>query len=186
MTHIRRIVFSSSRRKLVLVAGASLTLMRLPHWFKLAVAQAPSTTVSPIPDPRHTPAQQARFLALSMLLTDRPQLNAVTAARLLMTLSAQSGDFDKQMTALADVAHRHRLKNVEAVEAAVRGDYALLGVAHQIVSAWYLGMVGDVVSGKVIAYEQALMFDPVRDAVVVPSRPTIFARIEQTWPQGRA
>jgi hypothetical protein len=56
----------------------------------------------------------------------------------------------------------------------------------QIVSAWYLGMVGDVVSGKVIAYEQALMFDPVRDAVVVPSRSTIFARIEQTWPQGRA
>jgi hypothetical protein len=43
---------------------------------------------------------------------------------------------------------------------------------HRIISAWYLGVAGDggVAGGaKVIAFEQALMFDQVRDAVVVPT-----------------
>jgi hypothetical protein len=172
MAHARQIRFSSPRRKLVLVVGASLALMRLPRWFKLAAAQAPPTvspTVSSIPDPQHTPAQRARFLALSMLLTGKPQLNEVSAARLLMALGAQSADFDTQMTALADIAQRQGGKDVEALATALRGDGALLSVLHKIVAAWYLGMVGDAVSGKVIVYEQALMFDPVRDVVVVPS-----------------
>jgi hypothetical protein len=172
MAHIRQTRFSSPRRKLVLAAGASLTLIRLPYWLTLAMAQAPPTVSPPassIPDPQHTPAQRARFLALSMLLTGKPQLSEVSAARLLMALGAQSADFDTQMTALADVAQRQGVKGVEALATALHGDGALLEVLHKIVAAWYLGMVGDAASGKVIVYEQALMFDPVRDVVAAPS-----------------
>jgi hypothetical protein len=172
MAYIPKIRFSSQRRKVVLVAGASVLLQRLPHWVKSAMAEARSSvspTVSSIADPQYSPAQQARFLTLSLLLTGKPQLNAVTAARLLKLLSVQSADFEKQMTALADVAQRQGSNDVEALAAAVRGDSALLGVLHRIVAAWYLGMVGDAESGKVVAYVQALMFDPVRDVVVVPS-----------------
>jgi hypothetical protein len=146
MAYPWKIRFSSQRRKLVLAAGASLNLMRLLPWCKPVAAQAPSIvppTVSPTPDQPHTTAQQACFLALSILLTGKRQLNAITAARLHMALSAQSVDFEKQAAALADVAQRQRFKDVEALAAAVRGDSALSGVLHQIVAAWYLGMVGE-------------------------------------------
>jgi hypothetical protein len=39
----------------------------------------------------------------------------------------------------------------------------------QIMRAWYLGLVGESPTVKVLAYERALMFDPVKDVLTVPS-----------------
>jgi hypothetical protein len=35
--------------------------------------------------------------------------------------------------------------------------------------AWYLGLVGDAAACEVVAYESALMFDPVKDVLTIPS-----------------
>ena len=38
-----------------------------------------------------------------------------------------------------------------------------------IISAWYLGVVIDESGAEVIAYEQALMYQPTRDVMTIPS-----------------
>jgi hypothetical protein len=160
--------FSSSRRKLVLGVGASLVMIRLSPWLNQAAAQSPAAGTS-TPAPPQPAALRARFLALSTFLTGKTQLNPLIAARLLRALSSQSADFEKTMIALADVAQQQRPPDVEALAATVRDDISLTDMLHRIVAAWYLGIVGDAVGGKVVAFDRALMFDPVRDVVVVPS-----------------
>ena len=36
-------------------------------------------------------------------------------------------------------------------------------------AGWYLGLVGDMPRVQVVAYESALMFDPVKDVLTIPS-----------------
>jgi hypothetical protein len=38
-----------------------------------------------------------------------------------------------------------------------------------ITRAWYLGLVGDMPNVQVIAFERALMFEPVKDILTIPS-----------------
>ncbi|HWW07188.1 sorbitol dehydrogenase family protein [Collimonas sp.] len=164
-------VFSASRRKLMLLAGVSFAVMSTPRWLQQASAQTISSTPV-IPPPSAGNQQQTNFMALSALLTAAPKLNPRIGARLYSALSAQAIEFEKQAAALWQYSLDHQIKDVDNLAAAVGNDSALSLVLHGIISAWYLGVVGDggVTDGaKVIAFEQALMFDQVRDAVVVPT-----------------
>jgi hypothetical protein len=38
-----------------------------------------------------------------------------------------------------------------------------------IISAWYLGVVKDAADGEVFAFEYALMYQPTRDVMTIPS-----------------
>lgn len=161
--------FTAGRRKLMLLAGASFAMMSIPHWLQQASAQS-STPAAP-PASANT-QQQSDFMALSALLTATPKLNARIGARIYSALSAQAIEFEKQAAALWQYSQDHKIQDVDNLASAVGSDSALSLVLHRIVSAWYLGVVGDggVTGGtKVIAFEQALMFDQVRDAVVVPT-----------------
>ncbi|WP_236905559.1 sorbitol dehydrogenase family protein [Collimonas arenae] len=116
--------------------------------------------------------QQSNFLALSTLLTGTQKLNPRTGTRIYGALSTQAIEFEKQAAALWQYALDHQIKDVDNLAAAVGNDSALSLVLHRIISAWYLGVVGDdgVTGGaKVVSFESALMFDQVRDAVVVPT-----------------
>ena len=116
-------------------------------------------------------------MALSALLTGAPKLNPRIGARLYSALSAQAIEFEKQAAALWQYSLDHQIKDVDNLAAAVGNGSGLSLVLHRIISAWYLGVVGagdgGITNGgggaKVIAFEQALMFDQVRDAVVVPT-----------------
>ncbi|WP_082793267.1 sorbitol dehydrogenase family protein [Collimonas pratensis] len=161
--------FSASRRKLMLLAGASFALTSIPHWLQQASAQNLTPAVPPAGANNQ---QQTDFMALSALLTATPKLNPRTGARIYSALSTQAIEFEKQAAALWQYSRDHKIEDVDNLASAIASDSALTLVLHRIISAWYLGVVGDggVTGGaKVIAFEQALMFDQVRDAVVVPT-----------------
>lgn len=161
--------FSASRRNLMLLAGASFAMMSIPHWLQQASAQSSTPAVPPA---SANTQQQNNFMALSALLTAAPKLNPRTGARIYSALTAQAIEFEKQAAALWQYSQEHKIQDVDSLASAVGSDSALSLVLHRIISAWYLGVVGDggVTGGaKVIAFEQALMFDQVRDAVVVPT-----------------
>ncbi|MDP5009196.1 MAG: sorbitol dehydrogenase family protein [Glaciimonas sp.] len=159
---------SLTRRNLLLLAGGSFAVMSAPRWLQQATAQNSVTQVLPASGQANNP-QQADFLALSALLTANQKLQPQTSARTYAALSAQVPEFEKQASALWQFAQTHKIKEVEALVIAVADKPELKVVLHTIVSAWYLGQVGGGAQGKVIAFDSALMFDPVRDAVVVPT-----------------
>ncbi len=171
--------FSAGRRGLLLLGGVSFATMSIPYWLRQASAQtvAPASTASSSTSspPSASNQQHTDFMALSALLTGAPKLNPRIGARMYSALSAQAIEFEKQAAALWQYSLEHQIKDVDNLAAAVGNDSALSLVLHRIISAWYLGIVGDggITSGsggpKVIAFEQALMFDQVRDAVVVPT-----------------
>jgi hypothetical protein len=148
--------WSRARRQVLRAAGFVLAAMAMPSaLFTRALAASPEET---------------KFLALSQLLTGRSPLDETIARRLYPALSAESADFAKQIQALATFAQSHGASDVEALVASLDGaDEALAQTLHGIIGAWYRGTVGAEGSIKVIAFERALMFDPVRDVVVVPS-----------------
>ncbi|MEO6918006.1 MAG: sorbitol dehydrogenase family protein [Collimonas sp.] len=164
--------FSAGRRKLMLLAGASLAMMSIPHWLQQASAQ--NVTPANPPSAANT-QQQSDFMALSALLTATPKLNPRIGARIYSALGTQAIEFEKQAAELWQYSQDHKIQDVDKLASALANDSALSLLLHRIVSAWYLGVVGDggITNGsggpKVIAFEQALMFDQVRDAVVVPT-----------------
>jgi len=157
------------RRDLLLLAAASFAVVSMPRWLQQASAQSTTATVATPKTPAANSRQQDDFYALSALLTANSTLNPHTSARSYAALSAHVIEFEKESADLWQFAQAHQIKDVEALVAAVASHVALSKVLHQIVSVWYLGVVGEGAEGKVIAFEQALMFDPVRDAVVVPT-----------------
>lgn len=156
-----------SRRDLLLLAGASFAALSIPRWLQPASAQTATTIINKPPDVQNQ--QQADFLALSSLLTSNIKRNPTISARLYSALTAQVIEFEKQSSDLWKLVQSQQIKDVEALVAAVASNDGLTRVLHQIVGAWYSGMVGSGPQAKVIAYDQALMFDAVRDAVVVPT-----------------
>lgn len=172
-------VFSAGRRNLMVLGGVGFAMMSIPHWLRQASAQtvapASSTSSSITSPPSASNQQQADFMALSALLTGAPKLSPRIGARLYSALTKQAIEFEKQAAALWQYSLDKNIKDVDNLAAAVGTDSALSPVLHRIISAWYLGVVGDggINNGsgdaKVIAFEQALMFDQVRDAVVVPT-----------------
>lgn len=116
----------------------------------------------------------ARFLSLSAILTDRETLNARAAARMLDAFNEQDAAFSGRAGAL------FRLARSQRSAAPANSDTAqwLLGVATpaglhdtalQIVRAWYTGTVGHGPRQRLIAYAEALMYQPVKDALIVPT-----------------
>lgn len=156
------------RRELLLLAGAGFAVLSMPRWLQPASAQTTAAVVTPNTAAANS-QQQRDFFALSALLTANSKLNPHTSARTYAALSARVIEFEKESADLWKFSQAHQIEDVDALAAAVAGNAALSRVLHQIVSAWYLGVVGNGAQAKVIAFEQALMFDPVRDAVVVPT-----------------
>jgi hypothetical protein len=58
----------------------------------------------------------------------------------------------------------------DSVTQALQADQSALAKSvGAIMRAWYLGLVGDMPHVKVVAYETALMFEPVKDVLTIPS-----------------
>ncbi|WPL81859.1 sugar dehydrogenase complex small subunit [Bordetella hinzii] len=112
------------------------------------------------------PVADSAFLALSRVLTDRQHLNPLTASRIQAAL-AGSG-----------VRQAARLPELIALAASAADSAQLMQAARQaglqdlagdIVAAWYTGTVGSGPAAVLVAYEEALMYQPVRDALTVPT-----------------
>lgn len=155
--------FLPMRRKVLLGIGAGIGALALPA---LALSLDGATVAARSVAPAAGPA----FMAVSRRLTERTTLSPITAARLEAALVAQDPSFSSSVEALAKLLEDR--PQAPASELFAAGSSLPAGVsatATSILAGWYLGAAGTAPDAPVIAYHDALMFDPVRDVVAPPS-----------------
>lgn len=157
--------FSVSRRAWVLGACAAAAALAFASagrsfpWIAPAFADAP-------------PAGGGldAFLALSQRLTGRTGFDAALGKRVYDALAKSDSQFTQNVAALNTWLQGHGGVPSDIVTQALQAQQPVLAKSvSAIMRAWYLGLVGDMPHVNVIAYEKALMFDPVKDVLTVPS-----------------
>ncbi|MDR5856938.1 sugar dehydrogenase complex small subunit [Caballeronia sp. LZ062] len=152
MAERKRVSFAM-RRAMLAGAGASA-----------AIAFAPSRAAS---------ADEAAFdtfIAVSMKLTGRAGFDPLVAERVHAALARAEAGFDAKMQRLDHWLSTHGGTPSDVVTAALRATQPDLAKAvGSVMRAWYLGVAGEGEQAEVVAFERALMFDPVRDMLTVPS-----------------
>ena len=109
----------------------------------------------------------ARFMEISSLLVPH-RLNQEVGRRIGAAMSALNPSLSDQMTQLLAIAKNKNAKIVEDFFPDVP-EGPLKETALAIISAWYLGVVKDAADGEVFAFEYALMYQPTRDVMTIPS-----------------
>ena len=110
------------------------------------------------------------FVALSRELSGRAQLDLALGKRIYEALIKTDSAFTQNVAALNTWLKSHGGVPSDTVTAALQAaEPPLAKTVGQIMRAWYLGLVGEMPTVKVLAYERAAMFDPVKDVLTVPS-----------------
>ena len=110
------------------------------------------------------------FLALSQHLTARTSFNPVLGKRVYDALVHADAQFPQNVSALNTWLQGHGGVPSDTVTQALQTDQPVLAkTVSAIMRAWYLGLVGEMPHVQVVAYESALMFDPVKDVLTIPS-----------------
>lgn len=109
----------------------------------------------------------ARFMEISSLLIPH-HLHEEVGKRIGAAMSALNPSLSEQVAALLAIA---RNKNAAIVEEFFPDvpEGPLKETALAIISAWYLGVVKDADDAEVFAFEYALMYQPTRDVMTIPS-----------------
>lgn len=156
--------FSPSRRIWVLgacaaaAAPANASAGRTLSWIAPAFADAPAG------------GGLDAFLALSQRLTGRTSFDVTLGKRVYAALAKSDSQFTQNVAALNTWLQGHGGVPSDTVTQALQADQpALAKSVSAIMRAWYLGLVGDMPHVQVVAYEKALMFDPVKDVLTIPS-----------------
>jgi fructose 5-dehydrogenase small subunit len=110
------------------------------------------------------------FLALSQHLTARVSFDPVLAKRIYAALVQSDKQFTQNVAALNTWLAGHGGVPSDTVTQALAAEQPPLAkTVTAIMRAWYLGLVGESPHVQVLAYESALMFDPVKDVLTIPS-----------------
>jgi hypothetical protein len=147
--------FNLARRK-VLVGG--LFIGGLAALATLPVIAAPTAW---------SDQSAARFMEISSLLVPH-RLNEEIGRRIGAVMSALNPSLSQEIDGLLSIAREKNARVVEDFFADVP-DGPLKETALSIISAWYLGVVTDAPNAEVFAYEYALMYQPTRDVMTIPS-----------------
>ena len=127
--------------------------------------------VLPLPANSATPSwseeSSARFMEISSLLIPH-RLNEAIGKRIGAAMSALNPSLSEQVAELLAIAKNKDAKVVEDFFPDVP-DGPLKKTALSIISAWYLGVVTDAPDAEVFAYEYALMYQPTKDVMTIPS-----------------
>ncbi|MEX3773346.1 sugar dehydrogenase complex small subunit [Pseudomonas sp. MYb118] len=108
------------------------------------------------------------FIALSQFLVSRP-VNPVLAARYFAALDKRAPNFSTNAIALKQLIDARGYKHVDEYLAQPDPDASLKATATSIISAWYLGIVGEPVDAELIAYSQAMMYQPTHGILIIPT-----------------
>ncbi|MFM0608272.1 sugar dehydrogenase complex small subunit [Paraburkholderia sediminicola] len=156
--------FSATRRTWVLGACATAVALtfagagRSLSWIAPAFADTPAG------------GGLDAFLALSQRLTGHTGFDAVLGKRVYDALAKSDSQFSQNVAALNTWLQGHGGVPSDTVTQALQADQpALAKSVSAIMRAWYLGLVGDMPHVDVVAYEKALMFEPVKDVLTIPS-----------------
>jgi hypothetical protein len=109
----------------------------------------------------------ARFMEISSLLVPH-RLNEEIGKRMGAVMSALNPSLLQQIDGLLSIAREKNARIVEDFFPDVP-DGPLKQTALSIISAWYLGVATDAPDAEVFAYEYALMYQPTRDVMTIPS-----------------
>ncbi|MPW17965.1 sorbitol dehydrogenase [Paraburkholderia sp. CNPSo 3157] len=110
------------------------------------------------------------FIALSGKLTGHASFDPVLGKRAYKALSRADSQFTQNVAALNTWLQTHGGVPSDTVTQALQAEQPNLAkTVSAITRAWYLGLVGDSPNVQVIAYESALMFEPVKDILTIPS-----------------
>jgi len=147
--------FSLTRRKLViggiLVTGGLVVAPRLG---------AQPTRVD-------TSEFSTRFMEVSALLIDH-HLDVDVGARLAVAMKQLNPAIEQHIDGIVAIAKKKDARIVEDFFSDLP-EGALTETALAIISAWYMGVVVDAPDAEVFAYELALMYQPTRDVMTIPS-----------------
>ena len=156
------------RRQLVLAGAGAVALaaaVRLggspSAWAQTAAAAGDAGHAGDAADPA-----SAGFLALSRQLTGHAALPAVTAQRMLEAARQMEAQFAAplpQLLALARTASTPQALLAAAQQAGLEAPLQALN------AAWYTGTVTGPKGSRVVAYQDALMYAPVRDGLPAPT-----------------
>lgn len=108
----------------------------------------------------------ARFLAFSRAITGHDDIDPTTAARIREAMLQGDAAFAQQAASLAGLVQPGIAPEALLGAATSAG---LREAALAVVTAWYTGTVVAGQKTTVVAYEQALMYRPVADALTVPT-----------------
>ncbi|SDA92777.1 Membrane bound FAD containing D-sorbitol dehydrogenase [Pseudomonas sp. NFACC15-1] len=108
------------------------------------------------------------FIALSQFLVSRP-VNPVLAARYYRALSRRAPNFSGNVGALRQLVDGQGFKHVDEYLAQANPDPSLKATAISIISAWYLGIVGELADAELISYSEALMYRPTHGILIIPT-----------------
>lgn len=121
----------------------------------------------PLPASAADEAQQD-FMQLSTFLTGH-DLDPVLGSRYFAALQKRNPDLVAQMNALSSAIKQSNAANMDAFLELPSIDPKLMETATKIVSAWYLGVVGEPEDAELIAYGEALMYRPTRGILAIPT-----------------
>jgi hypothetical protein len=147
--------FSLARRTLVI--GGILSAGSLVAVPRLGAQSIGATALEP----------SSKFMELSSLLIDH-HLDAGVGARLAAAMKLLNPGLDQDIDSINEIAKKKNAKIVEDFFADIP-DGHLRETALAMIAAWYTGVVADTSDAEVFAYELALMYQPTRDVMTIPS-----------------
>lgn len=116
-----------------------------------------------------TDADNGAFLALSAILVGRPMLDAVQATRLYTELVADDPGFPNAAKALLDTIESRKIDPLQLQKILDDEKSPLSAVPRRIVTAWFMGIVGDGAMARCLAFETALNAETVADVLRPPT-----------------
>jgi hypothetical protein len=108
-----------------------------------------------------------KFMAASHFLIQH-RLSSGVGARMAAILNTKIPTLDADLDAIIRTAKEKHAKVVEDFfDALPEGQ--VKDTAHQIIFGWYAGVIDESPTAEVFAYEEALMYQPTKDAVALPT-----------------
>ena len=108
-----------------------------------------------------------KFMAASRCLIQHG-LSPDVGARMVGILHVKIPTLDADLDAIISTAREKNSKVVEDFFDALP-DGHVKDSAHQIIFGWYAGVADESPTAEVFAYEEALMYQPTKDAVALPT-----------------
>lgn len=116
-----------------------------------------------------TDADNGAFLALSAILAGRQSLDAAQAKRLYTALVADDPGFPAAAKALLDTIEQRKIDPMQLQKVLDDEKSPLKELPWRIVTAWYMGIVGDGAKARCLAFETALNAEAVADVLKPPT-----------------
>lgn len=113
-------------------------------------------------------ASNQDFLRFSRFATDHDALDETLGSALFNALKKKDPSFQQRFDDLVRKFSARAYPSVEVFEENLRGDPTHTTLL-AIIRAWYSGTVGEGLETRVYAFETALMYQPPKDVVVIPT-----------------